>query len=341
MINNKIKKQEDESLLQYRARLYSQKVSLGMSNKDIYKLYIEETGDTIAESSARCSAIQYLQGISDYKKSNIEFENSVMIINDIHCPHEREDVLTIIEKHSTEITALVVGGDLMDCFAVSSFPKIEAMSLIEELKYTYNFLKKIRAILSDGQDIIIINGNHEERWRKVIEKMHEKDLQKFINPNILSMMIEGFVIYDDKKRIKFEPIEGIKYVPHWYVVIDRMVVCHPKTFSVSKGKMLENVTQHFVNKGIDFDLVVFGHTHKLSTGIIDRYCNKIAVENPCLCKPQPYADRGSTGYSAQTYGYTVVQYNKGESISYNNIKTYSLEEITDTTSEYTLTLGDD
>lgn len=337
----KFKRLESESLLQYRARLYRNKIALGMNNKEIYDYYISETNDTIAESSCRCSATTYNEAISDLLEKKVEeesFDKSILFINDIHCPFERSDMLDIITKHAHEITTLVIGGDLMDCESISSFPKINRISLTEELIYTYEFLKKIRKILNKDQKIIMINGNHEERLHKMISKMAEKELQTFLNPNILEMFVEGFTIYKDGKKNKYEGIEGITLIPHWYVLIDDIVVCHPKDFSKTKGKMLENVAGHFINKGFEFSTIIFGHTHKASQGVVDRFENKYVVENPCLCMPHSYSDCGKLGYSPQTYGYTIIKYNDNEKVKPNNIKTYFLDEETDITEEYKIIL---
>lgn len=68
-----LKKQENESLLQYRAKLYKNKVQLQMNHKEIYELYIKETNDTIAESSCRCSAVLYNQSFEEgYEKALTE-----------------------------------------------------------------------------------------------------------------------------------------------------------------------------------------------------------------------------------------------------------------------------
>lgn len=213
----------------------------------------------------------------------------------------------------------------MDCKSISKFPQIKTLTIEEELVYAYNILKEIRMILDDNQKIIIINGNHEERWYKDICNLHEKDIQKFINPYLLDMIVEGFTIYKDGGRRKYKGIENITYIPHWFVNIDKkIIVCHPKNFSTVKGKMLENSVQHFVNRGEEFDVLVLGHTHKYSNGVIDRYQGKFAVENGCLCRPQPYADSGKLNYTPQSYCYTIIKYNNNEHIDYNNIKTYFL-----------------
>lgn len=340
-MREEFKIKEGEGLLQYRARLYRNKIALGLNNKEIYDLYIRETGDTIAESSARCTATTYNEALNDFlekQNEDVKFDKSVLFINDIHCPFERDDVLEIITKHAHEITTLVIGGDLMDCESISSFPKINRLTLTDELIYTYEFLKKIRKILNRDQKIIMINGNHEERLHKVISKMAEKELQSFLNPNILEMFVDGFTLYKEGKKHKYEGIEGLTFIPHWYVLIDDIVVAHPKDFSRVKGKMLENVAGHFINKGFDFSVIIFGHTHKASQGVIDRYENKYVVENPCLCSPHSYSDCGKLGYSPQTYGYTIIRYNNGERTNPNNIKTYLLEEKIDISENYQIKL---
>lgn len=74
------KRLEGESLLQYRARLYRNKIALGMNNREIYDLYVSETGDTIAESSCRCSASTYNQALEDLLENQPENVNSDILI---------------------------------------------------------------------------------------------------------------------------------------------------------------------------------------------------------------------------------------------------------------------
>lgn len=235
---------KNESLMDYEERLYRNQSRYKLSWKKINKLLkLNQHPD-----STRKASYGYLRRVDQEREHG--FDKSIMIINDLHLPFEREDVLEIIEKHKSEITTLVIGGDLMDCKSISKFHQIKTLTIEEELLYTYNFLKKVRKILNNNQNIIIINGNHEERWYRDICNLQEKDMQKFINPNLIDMIVEGFTIYEDKGRKRYEGIEGITYIPHWFVNIDKkVIVCHPKNFSMVKGKMLENGAQHFVNRG--------------------------------------------------------------------------------------------
>ena len=317
-----IKKQLGETDFDYKARLYR--------NRSIYNLSWQEVGKLLGKEQnadhIRKTSYGYLEAIKD--ENNIKFDKSVMIINDIHLPHEREDVLDIISKHSNEITHLVIAGDLMDCESISSFPNIKQMTLKDEIIYAYEFMKKVRKILNNKQQILICNGNHEERMCTTIKKLHEKDLQQFINPNVIDMLVEGFTIYENDKKLKYAPIEGITYIPHWYINIDdKIIVSHPKDFSSVNGKMCEKVAEHFLNKHMKFDVLVFGHTHKFSTLKVTRRQDAFVIENGCLCKNHDYADCGKLSYNNQCYCYTIIKYNNDEKININNIKTYHLEEL--------------
>lgn len=315
-------RRENESLMDYEERLYRNQSIYGLSWGKINELL----GLKQHPDSTRKASYGYLRRIDQERQHN--FDKSIMIINDLHLPFERDDVLEIINKHKAEITTLVIGGDLIDCKSISKYPQIKSITLEEELVYTYNFLKQVRKILDKGQKIIIIDGNHEERWFKDICDLQQKDMQKFINPHLIDMIVEGFTLYDEGKKKRYEGIFDIQYIPHWFVNIDnKVIVCHPKNFSMVKGKMLENAAQHFINRNEQFDVLVLGHTHKHSSGLVDRFQSKFVIENGCLCKPQSYSDSGKLSFTPQAYCYTIIKYNNDEKVDYNNIKTYFLDEL--------------
>ena len=330
-MNMNLEKYENESNIDYKKRLVYGKLIYKTIDYDYATLseYVFER--PLSEDVCRrmmYGAKETFLEMDRTLKTDGKFDKSVMIINDIHAPYERADLLDIIMKHKDEITTLVIGGDYLDCEAISSFPKINKMTMLDELIYGYNLLKKIRQILDNDQKIILINGNHEERLYKTICKMHEKDLQKFINPNILSMLVDGFTIYNsDGKRKKYEGIEGVTHIAHWYCNIDnKIIVAHPKDFSSVDGKMCEKTSEHFLNRHEEFEMIVFGHTHKYSQMKVSRRQGIYVVENGCLCKAHDYADTGKLAYTPQDYCYTIIKYNDNNPIDYNNIKVYHLGE---------------
>lgn len=317
------KRRDNETLSDYEERLYK--------NRKRYKLNWQEVTNLLEleqhEDTTRKESYGYLRRVEQEKE--VVFDNSVMIINDLHLPFEREDVLDIISKHKEEITHLVIAGDLLDNKAISFFPKVENWTLEEEMIYAHSWLTEVRKILDKGQQIIMINGNHEERWLTEIKKMHQKNMQKFINPNLLEMLVEGFTLYDeDDTKRTYKGIDNTIFIPHWFVNLDnRLIVAHPKNFSQVDGKMCENTVAHFLNRGEEFDVVIFGHTHKYSEMTVARRGGKYAVENGCLCKPADYADTGKLNFTPQHYCYTIIKWDDNKNIDYNNINVYHLDEL--------------
>ena len=100
-----LKKRDNESKEEFIARIYDSKIKNNLKNEDCAKIINEEFGTNWRESYCRGIAKNFKKGYeSALKKSEVQFDNTVMIINDLHCPFERSDVLDIIKKHAHEIT---------------------------------------------------------------------------------------------------------------------------------------------------------------------------------------------------------------------------------------------
>lgn len=103
-----LKRKSNEGLLQYRARLYRNKIALGMNNKEIYELYIKETGDTIAESSCRCSATTYNQALEDCleDKSNVLIDEFTVELEELKADIELKTKELIKERKKLQATKI-------------------------------------------------------------------------------------------------------------------------------------------------------------------------------------------------------------------------------------------
>lgn len=316
------KRLDYETISEYEERLYRNRTLYDLSWQEVTDLLeLEQHADTTRKES-----YGYIKR-ANQEKSISKKDKNFMVINDVHLPFEREDTLEVISNHAPEIDYLVIAGDLLDCHSISFFPKIEGWTLEDELVYAHKWLHKVRQILDEGQEIILINGNHEERWMTEIKKMHQKNMQKFINPNLLEMLIDGFTIYDeDGKRKRYPGVDGVRFIPHWFVNIDnKLIIAHPKNFSQVDGKMCEKTTEHFINRGEEFDVVLFGHTHKYSQMTVSRRQGKYAVENGCMCKPAGYSDRGKLNFTPQHYCYTLISYDDDKPIDFNDVRVIHLD----------------
>lgn len=316
-------RKENESFQEYKIRLCNAKL-----NKEIDKSW-EEIVELLGLD---CSA-NHLRKVSYGLKEFLDYDNErklrnndkikVLVMNDIHLPYQRDDVLDEIRKHKN-IDYLILAGDIIDCESCSSFDVMDRPTVDQEIVIAHQFIKKINTIINpEKTKIICIRGNHEERYTRDIIKMQQKELQKMLNPNLLEMIQDGFTYYDKGKKFKYEPIPNFEYINDWKVkLFDNLIVCHPKDFSGVDGRMCEKVSEHFLNRHmaeVD-DVIIFGHTHKHSRMNVNRRQGIYVVENSCMCLPHDYADCGKLGYNPQNYGYTYLEFEEGKKIDINDIK---------------------
>lgn len=283
-----------------------------------------------SEIGAQIESIIKREVIKKMKKEVIEekerkLENKkkkVMIINDVHVPYQHDGLLDEIRKHK-DMDYLVIGGDLIDCESCSSFQMLERPTLEEELVAAHEFIQEINKIID--AEIICIKGNHEERLEREICKMQNKGLQRLLDSQLLRMLEEGFKFNIGTKRKQYKAIENFKYIDKWYArLFDNLVICHPKDFSNVPAKIAEKSAEYFLNRGIieKDDIIFIGHTHKFSQIVSTRRQDVFVVENGCSCKAMDYSDRGNLNYGNQVNCYTIVEFEEGNKINKNDIKTY-------------------
>lgn len=292
--------------------------------KSHIELYQEMFGRKLSSSEAR----KRMYGIKDYleKTEKVVVKGDkikCLIMNDIHLPFERDDVLEII-RDNRNVDYIIIGGDLIDCVSCSSFDTKDRPSVEDELVYAYEFILKVNAIIDPTKTkIIAIEGNHEARYKKTIIKMIEKQMQSLLNPALLAMLSEGFTVYPGGKKKIYSAIPNFEYIDNWHVrLFDNLVVAHPLNFSNVGGKVSEQISEYMLNQDIaeKDDVIVFGHTHKYSMIKNNRRQGMFVVENACLCKEHEYAKCGKLSFTQQNYGYTVLEFNKGSKIDINDIK---------------------
>jgi len=251
-------------------------------------------------------------------------KNKILILNDLHFPFNREDILDVVEKHKNEIKALILGGDILDCYEVSSFSNLGDYPIEEELVYALDILKKIKNILPTDVKIILIYGNHEERWTRFIAKQQIKGFYKFIDPHVLQMLKEGFTLYENGKQEVYKGIDDLIIINNWYVNInDKLIVCHPKNFSRVHIKNAKMAIEHFIYRNEKFACVVVAHNHH--QGEAPNYLGKYGVESGCMCLPFDYTE-GRTTTTPQDYGYFIAAFDNEGNIDKNECRLYKLED---------------
>lgn len=328
MGDNLLLRKNSENDFEYKVRLCNAKL-----NKEIdidWCELVNRLGLNCSGDHLRKLSYGYREFVEYHVNKNISKNNKikVLIMNDIHLPYERDDILNEIRKHNN-IDYLILAGDIIDCESCSSFDVMDRPGVEEELIIAHKFMSKVNTIIDPNKTkIICIRGNHEERYTRDIVKMQQKELQKMLNPNLLEMIQDGFCYYDKGKKIKFEGISNFEYINDWKVrLFDNLIVCHPKNFSNINGKVSEQVSEYFLNQGIAErgDVIVFGHTHKFSSIKNNRRQGLFVIENGCMCKDMDYADCGKLTYTPCNHCYTYLEFEEGKKISVNDINIIHLD----------------
>ena len=234
---------------------------------------------------------------------------SILILNDLHIPFHRNDILSIIQSYHEygDLNTIIFGGDIIDCKSISSFPDLDDITIEQEIETAINFFKKVREIVGDSTKIICIKGNHEVRWDRYISKMHDKALYKFINPNILEMLRDGMTLYCNGEMKFIEGDPKLEIVNNWYINYERIIVCHPTNFYTQATKNATTAVQYFIDKE-DFDVLICAHNHHQAMCYSK---GKWAIESGCCCKPMDYTN-GKTTSTDQDYGFVYLVVKNGK-----------------------------
>lgn len=136
------------------------------------------------------------------------------VISDLHWPFhalyiEGSDVhgpyLTALEfLRDYGIQTLVVNGDGMDCYNISTHERVESKrNFVWELDVARSMLAHLRRFFGDKVRIIYREGNHEERWQRYIAKNAEalQGLPEATLPELLRMRSHGIEWIGERSKL--------------------------------------------------------------------------------------------------------------------------------------------
>lgn len=213
---------------------------------------------------------------------------SVGIISDAHWPfHDlRRDaaknyygayITALQELRAANIGTLILNGDMMDCFHLSSHEKLEARRDWKwELDVSRAMLRHLRSFFGDKVRIIYREGNHEERFERYMSR-HAKELQG---------------VYDIAELLKLRE-QGIEWASgRAKMTIGKLWVDHGHEWFGGGGVM---PARNYRMKAVDN--IIVGHVHKTSQDLFRRPLKGDFIAGwsvGCLCDLNPhYAPRNN------------------------------------------------
>ena len=214
--------------------------------------------------------------------------NKIGVISDAHWPfHDlRRDgdgnysgaYLTAIEwLRNCGIDTLLLNGDMMDCYNLSSHEKVENnRSWKWELDAARVMVKHLRQFFGDKVRIVYREGNHEERLKRYLAQKAKELEGTIVLEEMLGLHEQGIEWVDERAKVK----AGKLWIDHgheWF------------------GGGGVNPARNYRMKAVDN--VMVGHVHKTSTDLFRRPLDGTFIAGwsvGCLCDLNPrYAPRNN------------------------------------------------
>lgn len=231
-------------------------------------------------------------------------EGKYLVLSDIHIPYHDESALsTALEWGlNNDIDCIILNGDIMDCYPVSSFIKDVGMpSLREEIEMTQSFFQYLRELFP----IIPIYyklGNHEERVRNYLLRNAKE--------------------FSDVDNLKFENLLkldafDIKLVNREIIKLGKLNVLHGHEMGESVFSPVNPARGMFLKSKSS---TLFGHNHTTS----HHSENNINGEATgvwsmgCLCTLSP--DYRPYAYTKWNLGFACVEVSKDGNFRVYNFK---------------------
>lgn len=262
----------DEEYLDYFVRIFENKNIYGLTCNDIAELLNKETGQSYTESAYRKEYAAFNRGRL-YERGKVEqgVATRILSISDLHYPFAKP--IDTFADYVGRVDVLQLNGDILDCAALSKFPKTYRTSPVEEMIGARQYLIDLIEYIQPKK-VIATYGNHDIRLASYLSKHLDNEIQELMPETALEyIFVDGFLHYDRRTRtkIRYEPLCDvfddieIEYTGKWWCQIGKTVFAHPKTFSSAPMKTAEKALLWFRNEGMDFNSLIMAHTHRMGS----------------------------------------------------------------------------
>ena len=216
------------------------------------------------------------------------------VLNDLHIPYHDKKVLNLVlsflKKKEVKIDEIILNGDIVDCYPISTFDKkpFSPSSIDLEIEELEKFIKELQKITPK---ITYIGGNHSDRYRKWIwknEAIHRLGQDRGIQVSKLSFA----TLYGlDELGVKcLEYGDGV-----W---LGKLWVTHGEVIRKHAGY---TARAEFERNGVS---TLTGHTHRMGRySHTNRGGSYASWENGCLCQLKPEYIKGIPDWQ---HGFSIV-----------------------------------
>lgn len=252
----------------------------------------------------------------------------ILCLSDLHIPFN----LPIEQIRGVgRVDVLVLNGDIVDCYALSKFPKEYHLSPVDEMIKAREYL--IDLINAVKPKRVIANyGNHEARFASYLKRNISEDMRELLPDTPLDYIFDRGFTRDNKQTgvstyyapisTVFQDIE-IFFTHNWWTRVGKTVFAHPLAYSAQALKTADKMVA-FLHATVrdPFDAVVIGHTHRSAEGK-HGYIHVYEQGAMCDVNAMRYAD-GKLQQPMQK-GYVLIVQDEDGNIIPDSSKRYVIE----------------
>ena len=295
-------------------------------DKDYTELSEEAFGKAYSSDVARrmfYGAKKVIDAIEEDKGRVNEDETRILCISDMHIPFNRD--IKEFFKYKGKVDTLVLNGDIIDNYSMSSFTKMYRLSLVEELMQARELLIELIEEIQPKK-VTVVTGNHEIRLGKKIADKIGSDLLDLMPRDALAFLFDtGFNYYDRIKKCKtvYTPIDEevdceVNYVGNFWTKEGKTIFVHPQAFRGTTLGTVGKAYDYFTAIGEDFQSIIMAHTHKLGMYVMnDKY---LYEQGTCAnLNHMDYQDL-KLPKSSQVNGYMYIVQDKDGNLIYDKTK---------------------
>ena len=295
-------------------------------DKDYTELSEEAFGKAYSSDVARrmfYGAKKVIDAIEEDEGKVNEDETRILCISDMHIPFNRD--IKEFFKYKGKVDTLVLNGDIIDNYSMSSFTKMYRLSLVEELIRARELLIELIEEIKPKK-VTVVTGNHEIRLGKKIADKIGSDLLDLMPRDALAFLFDtGFNYYDRIKKCKtvYTPIDEevdceVNYVGNFWTKEGKTIFVHPQAFRGTTLGTVGKAYDYFTAIGEDFQSIIMAHTHKLGMYVMnDKY---LYEQGTCAnLNHMDYQDL-KLPKSSQVNGYMYIIQDKDGNLIYDKTK---------------------
>lgn len=230
---------------------------------------VEACGLTITVDQLRKQAVGYFE-YDEYVNGFGNVATTILSVSDLHVPFQLP--IEELAHYAGKVDILQINGDVVDCQALSKFPKNYRISPMDEMIQGREYLINLIRYVSPKK-VICNYGNHDIRFQNYFSKNIDTDILELMPRTSLELMfVTGFNHYDKRTGTKthFEPISvlfddiDIEFVDDWKVRVGNTLFVHPLAYRSGILATADKAKAYFQDVEEEpFDCIVMAHTHSI------------------------------------------------------------------------------